>query len=260
MIFLSLDGNPQRGNKPINAQLELLDENSNLLIKVDDSTSSSSPGEALLYRVENDGVYFARVSISPNASSANGAGDYLLSISKNGSIGIGNTPPALSRVSLPSPVYQNSPANLSGAFFDYDLGQSHQVVINWGDGSPATTTNLPPSSGSFDLSHLYTQSSPSLPVSIAVHDPANAWVSTNLTVAVVSQPARPRLVEITPSANGFLVRLQGSPGATYRIEASSDLNGWTNLTNAMADLSGFFQIEDSSSPLPSQRFYRAIWP
>ena len=81
LLFISLDGNPLRNTTLINAKLELLDESGNLLLAVDDPGSTTPPpGEALVYRASESGTYFARVRLSPGATTA---GDYLLSISRN---------------------------------------------------------------------------------------------------------------------------------------------------------------------------------
>src|SRR5205807_41959 len=91
LIFLSLDCDPLRNSTPINAKLDLLDQNGNLLVSVDDNaftssttpstgltgTTPNSPGEAIIFRTLFDGTYYARVSISPNVTNnvPYGAGD-----------------------------------------------------------------------------------------------------------------------------------------------------------------------------------------
>jgi hypothetical protein len=61
------------------------------------------------------------------------------------------------------------------------------------------------------------------------------------------------------SDGSVLLQLEGTPGATYRIQISQDLQTWTPLTTRTADPSGNFQLIDSP-PLPQRRFYRAVWP
>jgi hypothetical protein len=264
LIFVSLDGNPQRTTHSINAKLQLLDADGNLLLQVDDSSPASPPpGEALVYRVIDDGFYFVRVSISPNATSANGAGDYLLSISKNGFIGSCgcNNAPSLAGVSMTTPVYAQSSSTLTGSVVDYDIGQIHQVTVNWGDGSPATTTNLAAGVALFTISHFYAQANPNLGLSIVVADAASATASTNINVTVQSQPANPRLTTMTASNGGHVpLQVEGTPGVTYRIQTSADSQSWTNLMNAPVGADGFFHGEDPAPPSVPQRFYRARWP
>jgi len=227
-------------------------------------TAPFSPGEALVYRTLADGTYYARVSISPGANTVNGSGDYLLSISRNGFIGSCgcNNPPALSKVAITSPTYQNGPATLSGSIIDYDLAQWHQVTVNWGDGSSITTTNLPPGANLFHIPHTYLKANANVSISLAMQDDAGGAASTNITVTVQPQPMTPQLLSITQSAvDGHIVlALQGSPGIAYRVQTSNDLIVWTELNSSTADANGFFQIEDTTLPLLVQRFYRALWP
>jgi hypothetical protein len=106
LVFLGLDGDPIRDATPINALLVLLDASGNVLVSVNDERALSnnangngslsalqphSPGEALVYRVPTGGTgdYFARVSIGTASADSTGAGNYLLSISRNGLIGGG---------------------------------------------------------------------------------------------------------------------------------------------------------------------------
>jgi hypothetical protein len=99
LIFVSLDGDPQRNNTPIDAAVGLLDEVGNLLVGVDDFANSSvnspnsstnsnqypsAPAEGLVYRASVTGTYYARVSVGSRATGSAGAGDYLLSICRNG--------------------------------------------------------------------------------------------------------------------------------------------------------------------------------
>ena len=277
LIFLSLDADPFRTNHPINAKLELLDGSGNVLVTVDDPSSTSSttttsgsmtatvpfsPAEALVFRTLVDGTYYARVSMSPGANPGNGSGYYLLSISRNGFIGSCgcNTPPALTNVAFTPPVYQNLPSTLSGTIIDYDIGQSHQVVIDWGDGSSATTNNLPAGVVSFSLSHTYTSSMSNASVNVSVQDAFDVGAPASVNVTVQPQPTSAYLISICQTNGHELLQLQGSPGATYRIQASAALSGWADLATSTAGTNGLFQIEDATSPPPPQRFYRAIWP
>lgn len=99
LIYIGLDCNPNRNNHVIDARLALLDNEGNTLIAVDNSNpeiSAStnrvpgsltanepySPGEALVFRMVNDGLYHVQVSLSPYAVATNSTGDYLLSVSK----------------------------------------------------------------------------------------------------------------------------------------------------------------------------------
>ncbi len=167
----------------------------------------------------------------------------------------------LASLALPPTVPENEPVNLTGRIIDYDLGQSHQLLINWGDGSSSTTTNLPPCTGYFNISHVYLKAASNVAINLTVQDGAGGSVATNLSLTVLPQAASPTFLSLTPTNQGhILLQLQGSPGATYRIQVSANLMSWADLAPSTADSNGFFSVEDAASPMPMQRFYRAIWP
>jgi all-beta uncharacterized protein/S-layer family protein len=102
LIFVSLDGDPLRDTTPINPMLELLDSAGAVLVSVNDggfsssttsgagsltSTTPFSPAEGIVYRARATGTYYARVAIGTSSGTSIGAGDYLLSISRNGLAG-----------------------------------------------------------------------------------------------------------------------------------------------------------------------------
>lgn len=102
LVFLSLDGDPLRNNTPLDARLALLNSLGAVLVEVDDSSQTSntssglgsltattpfSPAEGLTYRVTQPGTYYARVVASSISNVPSAAGDYLLSISRNGGPG-----------------------------------------------------------------------------------------------------------------------------------------------------------------------------
>ncbi len=140
--------------------MDLLDQYGNLLVSVDDGASTSStnvtqgalfaetpfsPAQALVYRTPFDGTFYARVSISPKATEAVGAGDYLLAVAINCVIGSSgyNNPPGLTNLSVTSPIVENGSVLLAGTAIEYDLGNTLTLAINWGDGSTLLATNLP---------------------------------------------------------------------------------------------------------------------
>ncbi|HYV07937.1 MAG TPA: C25 family cysteine peptidase, partial [Blastocatellia bacterium] len=102
LVFISLDGDPLRNNTPLDARLALLNSLGAVLVEVDDSSQTSntssgvgslvannpfSPAEGLVYRVTQPGTYYARVVASSVNNVPSAAGDYLLSISRNGGPG-----------------------------------------------------------------------------------------------------------------------------------------------------------------------------
>ncbi|HKG22345.1 MAG TPA: BACON domain-containing carbohydrate-binding protein, partial [Blastocatellia bacterium] len=108
LLFVGLDADPLRNNSPINAAMDLLDPAGVVVASVNDTAGFSSttpgagslssvtpfsPSEALTFRVVTPGTYYVRVKIGTASSGSNGAGDYLLSISRNGAVGEGGVCP-----------------------------------------------------------------------------------------------------------------------------------------------------------------------
>jgi hypothetical protein len=277
MIFLGLDADPSRDRTPIDAQLELLNSAGSILMLVDDPSDTSStntvpgvpdatrpysPAESIVCRAPYTGRYYARVLISPFAL-AGLQGNYLLSITKNGFLGAGGTNRAPAILSLSAPaVAQNSNAVLTATISDPDTGAKFTVTIDWGDNGPDTVLALGICEYSFEGTHQYTQAG-TYPVTVSVQD-LHGGISTAATSIQVTNAgvAKATIGSIRYQPNGSVVlELQGTPNATYRIEASQDLKTWAHLASRTADAAGRFQFQDSPPPpLPQRRFYRAVWP
>jgi hypothetical protein len=58
---------------------------------------------------------------------------------------------------------------------------------------------------------------------------------------------------------GFQLTLQGVQGQTYRIQASSNLLAWTNLSSVTLSGPSFLFLDSSATNFP-ERFYRAVSP
>lgn len=282
-IYLSLDCDPLRNLTPINARLELLDYYGNILVSVDDPAKTSStnqtpgsfsattpfsPGEAIVYRVPYEGLYYARVSISAAASGTNAAGDYLLSISKNcfiGSSGV-NTAPQPTDLSAPSSVEPGVPLTLVGSVADPDTGEAFSVQVAWGDGT-STVTNLRPGVCSFAATHVYALESlggamtSNCLVRVTVTDVNGGTGASSVTVTVSGQAAAPRFMSFTPSGSDFVLQLQGAtPGAVYRIQGADNLPQWQTLGSRAADAQGRIEYRDTNAMARPRTFYRAVWP
>jgi hypothetical protein len=277
LIFLSLDPDPHRTNALMNARLELLRADGAQLAAVNDAafassdgtnisldtltgTSPASPGEALVFRALEEGTFFASVSFSPGSGGIPGAGDYLLSISKNCRIGGDGAshPPVLTNVTIHSPATIGVPANVKGTIWELDAGAAPTLMVQWGDG----TTNIMDYAGSgridFSLPHTFTALATNLEIIVTVRDRSGASVATNLNVRVrpFIQPAR--FTAIDQLENGRIrLELTGSPNESYRVEQRDPSRPWSVLGTRTADATGQIVIED---PLPAatSRFYRAV--
>jgi len=172
---------------------------------------------------------------------------------------VNNVAPSLPDVAITSPIAVNSSATLSGSIIDPGTLDTFVLAIDWGDGSALQTTNLPAGATSFSVSHKYTSMGSSIPVHVTLQDDDTGTASTSLTVTVDNGAVSPRLQMVLPWVDGHVkLQLQGAPGITYRIETSAAMTNWTEYVTRTADPNGFFQIEDTNSPSPPRRFYRAV--
>jgi hypothetical protein len=112
----------------------------------------------------------------------------------------------------PGAINENDSAVLNGSFSDADGGDSHTVVITWGDGSPNTTLNLAAGVFSFTATHQYKDDNPTATaadvntVTVSVCDGGqdgnpttsgdNACAGQNTTITVRN------LAPVITSANG----------------------------------------------------------
>ena len=276
LLFLSLDGDPHRTNAPINARLELIDANGEILISVNDGNSSSldstnislgnltatsptAPGETILFRTPAEGTFYARVSISPTATGSSASGEYLLSISRNcraGSEGF-NHSPVLNNVAISEPVVVGAPARLTGSIWDIDLGDAHSLRINWGDGSSNSVNYSSAGRIDFDIPHTYASLATNVPIEVILTDSEGLTATVNLNIRVRPplQPARFTAVRILSNGN-VRMELEGTPQAGYLIEYRSPGNDWLPLGSRSAAANGIFSIEDTT-PSDTSRFYRA---
>jgi len=75
-----------------------------------------------------------------------------------------------------------------------------------------------------------------------------------------SQSAGFRFSSISKGVDGLpVLQLIGVPGASYRVDASSNLIHWSPFTNAMMDSNGVFNFTDAA-PASARKFYRAMMP
>ena len=101
-------------------------------------------------------------------------------------------------------------------------------------------------------------------VSILHHPKLNtsATVSAALPSLQISRAATARISPKAslPAAAGWTLTAAGTPGATYVLQASSDLTIWTGIATNAADASGVWQATDPESATVPARFYRLATP
>jgi hypothetical protein len=130
LLYLGLDQDPAHDETPVNGKLDLLDSTGTIIASVNDgaggsndasgagnlaSTTPNFPGEGLAYRVPASGTYYAQVSIGTSTTTSTGAGDYLLSITRDcapagGPVQTGTpTPTSTAATATPTPTVTVTP-------------------------------------------------------------------------------------------------------------------------------------------------------
>lgn len=82
----------------------------------------------------------------------------------------------------------------------------------------------------------------------------NSYIITYANV-IVSTPVQ--LSALSYSSNGLVLQLTGAPGHGYRIQFSSDLTHWSDLTTTNLS-NATVQLVDSQTATTAARFYRAV--
>ena len=104
---------------------------------------------------------------------------------------VNNATPVLSNVSAsPATINAGGTTNLSGTVSDAGALDTHQIVINWGDGSPTTTLNLAAGVTSFNSNHQYNTSG-NFNVSVTATDDDTGSANGGTSVTVNPSPQQP---------------------------------------------------------------------
>lgn len=243
LIMVNLDGDPQRNGTPVDTRLALLDSSGNVLVDVNGSTATATPdngnpaslfetvpalpSEALLFRARTDGIYYVRVT--PAVNTAAGVGDYLLSISKNCTIGGGG----VCKVTAPANITKTNDPNQCGAVVNYPApttsGTCGAITCTPASGSffPKGTTQVicSSTSGASDSFNI-TVNDTQAPVA---NCPANVVTEADvgLNTAVVNYPASTSTDNCPAVGQSFVP----PSGSTFPI-------GTTTVTKLATDGSG----------------------
>jgi uncharacterized repeat protein (TIGR03803 family) len=104
---------------------------------------------------------------------------------------VNNAVPVLSNVvATPSTINAGGITNLSGTVSDAGTLDTHQIVINWGDGSPNTTLNLAAGVTAFNSSHQYNASG-TFNIGVTATDDDTGSANGGASVTVNPSPQQP---------------------------------------------------------------------
>lgn len=137
-----------------------------------------------------------------------------------------NQPPVIEPEDLvlnSTTVSEGSPLTLTGSFTDADAGQTHSVVIDWGDSTPPTTVELGAGVHTFGpVEHIYADDH-AVPrtITVTVTDPFD--VSDNAAVEVVVLNVAPTL-----TLSGLA---EVEEGALYTLKLASSDPGDDTITS-----------------------------
>lgn len=166
---------------------------------------------------------------------------------------VSNLPPVfLSATLAPASLMPGQSANLNASFSDVGTHDTFTFSVNWGDGSPVQTqATISPLS----LSHVYTLANTNLTVNLAITDDDGGTVTTNFPISI-QMPANPQL-SIARTNGTLWLYLQGTPGATYRLQASTNLPAWFDFGTTTPTGNGHVGMSLTNSGM---RFFRAVYP
>lgn len=94
-----------------------------------------------------------------------------------------------------------------------------------------------------------------------IADSYGATVSGTVTVNVIGHGSQPvSFVLLATPPNHIEIRFNGTPGAEYWVQATTDFSTWTTIATNVPDTNGLAVFVDSDAPNHPVRFYRAVAP
>ncbi len=157
---------------------------------------STTSGNSLNYTPEDEGAYVARL-IATDDEGASGATDHAFTVLNQAPVLLASD--LQLRLAGGGPVISVVPEGrkfeLTGSFTDGGINDTHQVTIDWGDGSTPLTLTLPRGARAFSADYTYADDNPTgtsidnYPIRVEVKDNANQTGSvTRLTPVANSAP------------------------------------------------------------------------
>jgi hypothetical protein len=233
VIHIALDGDPTRNSTPFDGRIELRDANDNLLILANDGNAASStaagaglnaisprsPGEAIIFRVAQSGMYYVRVA----GTGTSATGDYLLSIAKDCTAG-GVVNPTPASITATSGSGQSTSVNTT---FPLPLTATVRDSANTPVAGVVVTFTAPASGASATLNGntVYTATTNASGVATATATTNSIIGSYNVTASVggVATPASFALTNTVGAATNIVAISGGGQSATINTVFANPL-------------------------------------
>jgi hypothetical protein len=157
-----------------------------------------------------------------------------------------NKPPVAVTLSPNSTTIQeNDLLTLNGSFVDLDAAEAHAVLVEWGDCSANTTTNLSPGVTSFTFSHRYLDDAPStVAISATVSDQSG---STSNAVLI-------QIKNVTPVFGPLTITSPIFPNDLMTVSGDFSDVGSLDTEILNIDWGDGSPTETRSYPIPSSTF------
>jgi hypothetical protein len=195
--------------------LELIDPDGNVVAF--DDNGAGEHNALIDYTAEEGGTYLVRV-LAVNDS----AGEYVLEVDPN-------QPPLVEDGDLElnaNPIWENDIVDLTVSFTDPNPGDTHQIVIVWGDEEPDTVVDLTGGERTVTVSHQYLDDgltpggSPTLnyPIDVTVTD--GGGLSDSASTSITVNNVDPIITEFSNSDATFENKFQEGEEVTFTAEFS----------------------------------------
>lgn len=178
---------------------------------------------------------------------------------------IKNVAPTLAPVAQPEATNEGSTVTLSGSYSDPGVLDTHQLTVDWGDGSEPTLVFFAAGNSSFSVSHTYVDDDPTwtpedtYTITLSLRDKDAGLATTSTTVLVKNVvPANISLDTATwaggtaeRDANGALVVPEGTVvtfSGSFRDPGQADLHTVTVAWNEGELIQEATVTRDSSDP------------
>jgi hypothetical protein len=160
------------------------------------------------------------------------------------------TPPALTSLSRSATVItEGSPFIVNGTFTDAVPGQTHQVVISWGDNTPNATLSLAAGVFTFSASHAYTHGGNyTIQVTVSAADGTSDALTLPATAASLTPPTglvgwwtgdgnspttAPDIAGTNPGTlNGGVTYAAGEVGNAFKFDGNPNKSSYVNIPDA----------------------------